>query len=290
MCSICAKVDAVDMTKCIDCLESFCQECGTRAGEKCPYCLSHQNVLARNQELIDSEMNKLVSTQRDIDAEALLTNACTVLCNWCRKPISNNACITCNILYCACCGSELTASHVCDGESERLINATTKKCPSCFVRIEKPPDDCCQMYCVMCKTAWSWTTLKIIHDVSEIHNRHFFTVTDRIKKRFVDQKRDKLARAIYKSLKTLDRVDEYYAQDSYMNRLAYLNDEISISEFKRVVLSLRANYDRDIAVRNVLNCAWQNLDDDDKIREHHINLSRIDNVYSLHAPIRLPYC
>ena len=64
--------------------------------------------------------------------------------------------------------------HVCDEElvkTAALIRENSKPCPKCGERIMKA-SGCDQMWCIQCKTAFSWKTGKI--ETGIIHNPHFF--------------------------------------------------------------------------------------------------------------------
>ena len=88
-------------------------------------------------------------------------------------------CGLCNYYACPKCllltGKERNdPDHVCDEElvkTAALIRENSKPCPKCGERIMKA-SGCDQMWCIQCKTAFSWITGKI--DTGRIHNPHFF--------------------------------------------------------------------------------------------------------------------
>jgi hypothetical protein len=64
--------------------------------------------------------------------------------------------------------------HECkedDLSTVRLIRKETKPCPKCSARISKI-DGCDQMWCVECKTAFSWKSGNVVNGA--IHNPHYY--------------------------------------------------------------------------------------------------------------------
>lgn len=72
-----------------------------------------------------------------------------------------------------------SGDHVCDPDqlkTAEFLRKDTKSCPNCGEMIHKT-EGCNQMYCVMCHTAFDWTSLRIITGV--IHNPHYFEYLNR---------------------------------------------------------------------------------------------------------------
>ncbi len=84
-------------------------------------------------------------------------------------------CGVCDKLTCPeCLDIKENDDHVCkqeNVESAKLIKKETKPCPTCATRISKI-DGCDQMWCVDCKTAFSWNTGQISN--TKIHNPHYY--------------------------------------------------------------------------------------------------------------------
>lgn len=95
--------------------------------------------------------------------------------NECRGFLSTQyKCGQCSKNYCKDCYELKMDGHMCnpdDVKTVELLHTNTKRCPSCSISIFKI-DGCNQMWCVECKTAFSWDTGRIINGV--IHNPHYF--------------------------------------------------------------------------------------------------------------------
>jgi hypothetical protein len=74
-------------------------------------------------------------------------------------------------------GKERDAAHTCNKDdlaTAQLIAKDTKFCPNpqCGIGIMRT-EGCSQMFCVSCKTAFDWNTMRIITS-GHIHNPHYF--------------------------------------------------------------------------------------------------------------------
>ena len=89
-------------------------------------------------------------------------------CSYCK----NNICVKCHTLKKIT--DQSNDSHKCDPNilaTLNLLKKDTKPCPKCKIPIHKI-DGCDQMFCVKCKTAFSWKTEKI--ETGIVHNPHYF--------------------------------------------------------------------------------------------------------------------
>lgn len=86
----------------------------------------------------------------------------------------NYCCELCEKKTCSKCLEVESEDHKCNPdtvESAKLLRNSTKPCPKCGTRISKI-DGCDQMWCVECKTAFSWNKGTI--ETHHIHNPHYF--------------------------------------------------------------------------------------------------------------------
>lgn len=83
-------------------------------------------------------------------------------------------CGVCGVAICPDCHSLKETDHVCSSDTLKtiqLLEQDTKQCPKCNTMIHKI-NGCDQMWCTVCRTAFSWTTGEIEGGV--IHNPHYY--------------------------------------------------------------------------------------------------------------------
>lgn len=86
----------------------------------------------------------------------------------CKGFLKDSRCNICQKLFCNECQEVKSDEHVCNPDilaSIKLIKAekNVKPCPGCGVGVNKL-DGCDHMWCIMCKTGFSWNTGKVIDD------------------------------------------------------------------------------------------------------------------------------
>lgn len=84
------------------------------------------------------------------------------------------SCKVCFKTTCSKCLEPENAGHICNPDivaSRKAIHKESKPCPKCACPISKI-DGCDQMWCVLCRTAFSWNT-GLIED-EYIHNPHYY--------------------------------------------------------------------------------------------------------------------
>lgn len=94
----------------------------------------------------------------------------------CKGMIENETfkCAVCDVQVCEKCHVQIQENHVCllsDLETIQSMTLNTKPCPGCATPIYKI-DGCDQMWCVMCKLAFSWTTGRT--EKGRVHNPHYY--------------------------------------------------------------------------------------------------------------------
>lgn len=76
---------------------------------------------------------------------------------------TTKSCQLCNTEYCTDCMEKKCINHVCKPENVKsitMLRKDTKNCPNCTSLIHRI-SGCPDMFCVSCKTAFNWNTLKI---------------------------------------------------------------------------------------------------------------------------------
>lgn len=142
-----------------------------------------------NKDNLQSRINRLLHTlntghilDHDIVIQKIrsVKPVCPCPSSACKGYIKDDdyKCGVCENIICKNCHIELSQEniekHICkkeDIQSIKLISKDTKPCPKCGIRIYKI-DGCDQMYCVECKTAFSWKTGQI--EKGRIHNPHYY--------------------------------------------------------------------------------------------------------------------
>ncbi|MGL5961818.1 MAG: hypothetical protein ACRCZ0_07680 [Cetobacterium sp.] len=92
----------------------------------------------------------------------------------CDGIVTDGKCSYCKNNICVKCYQTRANDHKCDPNvlaTIKLLKNDTKPCPKCKIPIYKI-DGCDQMFCVKCKTAFSWKTGKI--ETGVVHNPHYF--------------------------------------------------------------------------------------------------------------------
>lgn len=144
---------------------------------------NHQLVLYRRKDRLEriasgtldpEQENNDTSEKREVRQ---FTQKCPV--NDCVGFLSTQwKCGTCQTWVCPDClvpkGKEKDCEHTCDEDMKAtaaLIKKDTKPCPKCGMGISKV-DGCDQMWCISCKTPFSWTTGRLVFGV--VHNPHYY--------------------------------------------------------------------------------------------------------------------
>jgi hypothetical protein len=139
---------------------------------------SKWNTRNRIQRIVGSRFqNNGLGVEGGTFERRAFVRACSV--EGCRGFLSSALkCGTCDTYACGECfgivGKERHGEHTCDPndiETAKFIKKESRPCPTCAINISKI-DGCDQMFCVQCRTAFSWRTGVIV--TGTIHNPHYF--------------------------------------------------------------------------------------------------------------------
>lgn len=164
--------------ECRKCKKAHCLQCfGLHEGE-CPkidcicieYCCDVCQTI-RNNEIIQ-ECRREMRNDVVKEKHEFLMNC---QAKECKGYLSTKyKCGLCEKYTCSQCLLVKEEGHECkedDLSTVRMIRKETKPCPKCSTRISKI-DGCDQMWCVECKTAFSWKSGNIVNGA--IHNPHYY--------------------------------------------------------------------------------------------------------------------
>lgn len=211
--------------------------------------------------------------------------------------MSNNwRCGLCHNDVCSKCLKKKEDEHTCvkeDIETRNLLLQNTKPCPKCAVMIQKV-SGCDHMWCVMCKTAFSWKTGEC--DNSRTTNPHYYDWLRRSGREvprepgdtpagqpqcadnlphardFERVTRDKYTFEECTMLLTFyrlwhhirdveyTRLDRDMAIDNTTLRKSFLKQRITEEEFKREVFIRERKRERSQAIRNVFEVLCNHLE------------------------------
>jgi hypothetical protein len=178
----------------------------------------------------------------------------------CRGFLSESfQCGLCSKTFCKECHEVKGDPHECKQEQVETVKElqkSTKPCPKCFVPIYKT-DGCDQMFCTLCRTAFSWKTGQVEEGV--IHNPHYFEmmragqITD-LRHRPADceqmpEFRDLMRILRHQDARILNQFQTFYQQlvhhrqttlvqlnrpeDVERERIQYLTEELDERKFKQ---------------------------------------------------------
>lgn len=134
-----------------------------------------------------------------------------------------NKCELCDIEYCPKCMEKMCEGHVCKKEDVltiAMLQKDTKNCPKCTAMIHRI-SGCPDMFCVSCKTAFNWNTLKINERGNS--NPHFYQwLRDSI------SNGNGLVNANDSNCGGTTTIQQMYASDNYRNLEGKQKDKITV--------------------------------------------------------------
>lgn len=132
--------------------------------------ISHERFNLRVRlNLIENPANHNASAQTSVRRDRLAQSAPVYIkpcgSNACKGYVNaeNHTCELCRTEYCSNCMEVKGADHRCKPEdvaTASMLRKDTKGCPKCATPIHRI-SGCPDMFCVQCKTAFNWNSLKI---------------------------------------------------------------------------------------------------------------------------------
>lgn len=198
--------------------------------------IEHQQLILEHSHAIttgilpqpQNENEKLVREERKNFIRACPAEGCRGFlsarwkCGLCEK-------YTCNECHAL---KEQDKEHVCNPDelaTAKLLNKDTKPCPKCASMIFKI-DGCDQMWCIECKTAFSWKTGRI---ETRIHNPHYFEYLRRTNNQ-----------------QTLENLNQQVQRDFNCGRHCFLNYDF-INQLERKFRNIYNNADKRLVLRHI---------------------------------------
>lgn len=122
----------------------------------------HQAAYKMEQRIIELVRLEADLIKKKFDNDSIANQAFRCPEPECRGLVQRETmkCGFCNLDACSRCQQKKEENHVCNEDLVQtltLIQRETKPCPKCKVSIQKT-EGCDQMYCVLCKTVFSWET------------------------------------------------------------------------------------------------------------------------------------
>ena len=153
------------------------------------------------------------------------------------------SCKVCFNTTCSKCLEPENAGHICNPDivaSRKAIHKESKPCPKCACPISKI-DGCDQMWCVLCRTAFSWNTGNI--ETEHIHNPHYYQfMREQAAKQEVQEQdipricsiRDNALQWLFRRLQ-LNIKDEQIPLNYMIDYIKYTNhiSEVTITQFEQ---------------------------------------------------------